>query len=116
MSRSRPTLGERTETETLVLATWTEVLGTAVTDLEARFFELGGTSFNLVKVVARLSAAFGVELAITELFDRATVRGMAALIDEKRGGQNRPAAPQPTSGTDRVQALQRIRLAREGVR
>lgn len=112
---SRSTFGNRSDTEMLVQVTWQEVLGTVVTDLDGRFFELGGTSFSLVKVVARLSSATGIELAITELFERPTVRGMAELIDEKRDGKEDPAA-QPSVGNDRLGAMQRIRLARGGIR
>ena len=115
-SKNRPTYGKRTDTENLVASSWTEVLGSVVEDVDARFFEIGGTSFSLVKVVARLSAAVGVELSITDLFDRATVRGMAALIDEKHGDRRASSEPRPNPGNDRVQSLHRLRLAREGVR
>jgi amino acid adenylation domain-containing protein len=61
---------------------WAEVLKLAEVETEANFFDLGGHSLLATQVVSRLRAAFGIEVHLRSLFERPTVRGLAAQIDE----------------------------------
>ncbi|MBE7162293.1 MAG: amino acid adenylation domain-containing protein, partial [Williamsia herbipolensis] len=46
----------------------------------ADFFALGGTSLSATRVVARLSAALGVDVGVRDLFDAPTISRLAAVV------------------------------------
>ncbi|UGT71268.1 non-ribosomal peptide synthetase [Nocardia gipuzkoensis] len=108
-----PSRTVQTATEALVLTAWSEVLGRTVSNPDARFFELGGTSFGLVKINSRLRAECGIELAITEMFERPTARGLASLIDDKLSGRAGAPRYEPATGADRLRAMEALRWSRE---
>ncbi len=83
----------RTPAEEVVAAIWSEVLGVSRVAAEDNFFELGGHSLLAVRVIARLRAAFGVELPLRELFAAPTVALLAAQVEERRRGAAEPVAP-----------------------
>jgi len=63
-----------------ILALWSEILGHAVTDPDANFFDLGGTSIHLAVVHVRLREMSGRDLAITDLFARPSANALAELL------------------------------------
>ncbi|HEU4833563.1 MAG TPA: condensation domain-containing protein, partial [Pyrinomonadaceae bacterium] len=92
----------REETETVVSQSpveevlagiWSEVLGVTV-GVEDDFFDLGGHSLLATQVMSRVREAFGVEVALRELFERPTVREFAQSIErELRQGAGVGAPP-----------------------
>lgn len=86
---------------TRILALWSEVLGHAVTDPAANFFDLGGTSIHLAVIHVRLREMSGRDLAITDLFARPSANALAELL-----------APQAAASTSATQ--DRARLQRAG--
>jgi acyl carrier protein len=60
-----------------VAAAWREVLRTDRVGLDDNFFDLGGHSLLLVRLQAALRSAFGVDIALVELFQRTTVAAQA---------------------------------------
>ena len=84
-----------------ILALWSEILGHAVTDPDANFFDLGGTSIHLAVVHVRLREMSGRDLAITDLFARPSARALAELL-----------APQAAAASSA--AHDRARLQRAG--
>ncbi|HEV7905207.1 MAG TPA: amino acid adenylation domain-containing protein, partial [Pyrinomonadaceae bacterium] len=77
----------RTPVEELIAGVWAEVLGADRVSVNDNFFELGGHSLLAMQVVSRVREACGVEVAVRRMFERPTVRGMAAEVEEGlRGG------------------------------
>jgi amino acid adenylation domain-containing protein len=71
----------RTETEKTVAAILTRLLGLERVDVHENFFSLGGHSLLGAQLVARVRAAFGVEMPLRVLFEAPTVAGLSAEID-----------------------------------
>lgn len=79
-TRERPT-GSRTETEDAVAAIWQDVLGVGAIGRETNFFDLGGNSLLLMAVHERLQRSLSPRLSLVTLFERTTVRSLAAALD-----------------------------------
>ncbi|MEU0878094.1 non-ribosomal peptide synthase/polyketide synthase [Lentzea sp. NPDC005914] len=75
----------RTSSERAVAAAWTEVLGVDQVGVHDNFFALGGDSILSIRVVARLRAAFGVQVSPRVLFQHPTV---ALLAEALRDGDS----------------------------
>jgi amino acid adenylation domain-containing protein len=71
----------RTETEKTVAALWTELLNVEGVGIEDDFFDLGGQSMTAVGLVARLRAAFDLNIELATLFERPTIAALAEAID-----------------------------------
>ncbi|WP_333736081.1 non-ribosomal peptide synthetase [Streptomyces sp. IBSBF 2806] len=63
-----------------VRGAWERVLGAPVADLDTTFFDLGGTSAGLLRVLVLLADRYP-ELTAAELFRHTTVRGLARRLD-----------------------------------
>jgi amino acid adenylation domain-containing protein len=73
----------RTEMERLVAGLVAEVLGIAPPGADASFFDLGGHSLLAARLTSRLSRAAGVEIPLTLVFERPTVRALAAAVSRR---------------------------------
>ena len=80
------------ELETAVAAVIAGVLRVDRLGVDDDFFELGGDSMQVVEVVTRLDEELGLPVGIADLFDRRTVRALAAVLD----GHDTPTAGPPT--------------------
>ncbi|MGW0548126.1 amino acid adenylation domain-containing protein [Streptomyces altiplanensis] len=75
----------RTESERTVAAVWADLLRTDVDDLGAHsnFFQLGGNSLLVTRLVNRLAQTTGAELPIQAVFDGPTLAEMAAELERR---------------------------------
>ncbi|MFE9862868.1 amino acid adenylation domain-containing protein [Streptomyces sp. NPDC005506] len=89
-----------TPTEELVAGLWQDVLGAPEVGPEGNFFNLGGHSLMATQVVSRIRKVFGCEIALRTLFEKQTVRDLAAYIDGVAGGQSatEPVVALPRTG------------------
>ena len=69
---------------------WTELIGVTGLGVDDDFFDLGGHSLLATRVLARITAALGVRLALRDIFDAPTIRTLAERIDATSG--RRPSA------------------------
>ncbi|HEX4497783.1 MAG TPA: non-ribosomal peptide synthase/polyketide synthase, partial [Thermoanaerobaculia bacterium] len=72
----------RNPTEELLAGIWGEVLGGVEIGAGSDFFELGGHSLLIGQMLARVRAAFGVELPLRSVFEARTLETLAQRIEE----------------------------------
>ena len=106
----------RSDTERMVADIWQTVLEVAHVGTQENFFDLGGDSLRLTVVHGRLQEAFGLEIALTDLFQYPTVSALAGYLHAARAvaiGQTAQAmlAANHRAASDRA-AQQKAALAR----
>jgi acyl carrier protein len=74
-----------TAVEEVVARIWCELLGLDTVGLDDDYFELGGQSLPMLRMVARLTAAFGVTVPLGVVFTAPTVAALARHIEGLRG-------------------------------
>lgn len=93
------------EVERAVAEIWQDVLGLQAVGVDDPFLELGGDSLQAMQVLARVLAAFRVEIALSALLSAPTVADMARLIAEARQAGRRSPSPPADALEDRLAAL-----------
>ncbi|MFF2548450.1 amino acid adenylation domain-containing protein, partial [Kitasatospora sp. NPDC058063] len=83
----------RTPLEERLAAIWSDVLGVARVGVEDSFFELGGDSIRVVRLVGALRAA-GYEASIRTVFTHTTIAGLAGVL-AGNGGASLVTAVEP---------------------
>jgi amino acid adenylation domain-containing protein len=79
----------RTGTERLIAGIFTEILGAADVSRSVSMFTMGGNSLAVARMCVRIDEVFGVSLPVGQVFDAATVAGIARLVgDAERGSDD----------------------------
>ena len=73
-----------TNTESIVSKIWAEVLSRPDVPPDANFFELGGSSLQATRIVVQVEDTFSVQIQISLLAERPTIRFMAELVEQQR--------------------------------
>ena len=74
----------RTETEQSLAELWKELLSVDSIAAEANFFQLGGHSLLLMRLVSHIRDLFAQEIPLQSMFEHPTLREQAHLIDQSR--------------------------------
>lgn len=74
----------QSETEERLARIWQDVLGVAEIDPTANFFELGGDSITLLRVLNRILAEFGVHLSFSDFFAYPVLAELSRKIEDCR--------------------------------
>jgi acyl carrier protein len=90
----------RSDVEQQLSDIWTELLGVEAVGVDDDFFELGGHSLLATRVLARVGEAFGVRLALRDVFEAPTVARLAQRIASAGASTAPPAATRPALHDD----------------
>jgi acyl carrier protein len=77
----------RTPTERTIVGIFGEVLDRPGVSAEDNFFDIGGNSLKAMLAVSRIKKTFGIKLSVRTLYGGATVRTVAAVVDERKAGE-----------------------------
>ena len=78
-----PFVEPETETEKEIAAIWRELLGVERVGVNDDFFALGGHSLLLIRLSLRLRRIFHIDLRLTLLFEKSTLREMANVVTDE---------------------------------
>jgi acyl transferase domain-containing protein len=78
-----PYLAGDTDVKKKLVQIWQDLLGIERIGVHDNFFDLGGHSLLLVRMVARLRETFEVELPLQEVFQASTIAGLADVITRR---------------------------------
>jgi amino acid adenylation domain-containing protein len=100
------------EREGQIARIWARVLGLAHVDRNANFFDLGGTSLQMVRIHAEIKAQLADNVAITDLFAHPRVSDLARFLDGRKQASTTLAAAQSRA----AQQMAMMRRAQRTVR
>jgi amino acid adenylation domain-containing protein len=88
------------ETEKMLLEIWRKVLGTRAVGLNENFFDLGGTSLQLIQLHARIASVMPSDLTVVDLFQYPRISALAARLaaDGSAAAPGTPPAGHKPSG------------------
>ena len=94
---SAPRTPPRGPVEEKIAAIWREVLELESVGVEDSFFDLGGHSLLVTRVLSRLRGDFGAEVLVRRFFEAPTIAALAATIEGREGvaAATGPPAPAP---------------------
>ena len=88
-----PYIPPATDLEKRIAAVCTRVLGIIEIGVDDIFFELGGDSFMALQVVAGLKKDLGLEVPVVTLYEKLTIRSLAAMLQSADDGGEEPDEP-----------------------
>ncbi|OAP48777.1 thioester reductase [Sinorhizobium americanum] len=81
------------QTEAVLLDLWRTVLGIQAVELDRNFFDLGGTSLQLMRIHAALESNLGRPVDVVALFEHPTISGLARFLDDRAIAGARAMSP-----------------------
>jgi len=98
----------RNKAENLIAEIWQDLLDVVNVGINDSFFDLGGHSLLVVKMLRRLKKTFSEDLTIVDLFQFPTIASLAEFINKKHAGK--PAFAETSKLVDKqIASLKRQR-------
>ncbi|MGV9878666.1 amino acid adenylation domain-containing protein, partial [Streptomyces sp. NPDC003379] len=85
----------RTARESALCALFAQVLKSERVGIDDNFFDLGGHSLQVARLVLLIRSEFGVECGVETVFDAPTVRALAARLTDEADPADAPTGPVP---------------------
>jgi non-ribosomal peptide synthetase component F/thioesterase domain-containing protein len=85
--------------EEMVAQVWEGVLGISSISVHANFFDIGGTSLLILKMVPRINAAFDVVLPVPTIFKAPTIELMANILKQRNTIEKQVVLPLHPTGS-----------------
>lgn len=97
---ARRFVAPRNETEQSLAAIWSEVLNVGHIGAHDDFFQLGGHSLLVLRVLARIQDVFQINLPAQRMFEKPTLAALAAVLGEAigSGAVTQKIAPREDTG------------------
>ncbi len=77
-----------TELENKIFEEWQKLLGIEKIGINDNFFDLGGDSLIGTQLVSRMRKTFSVDIPLVAIFENATIKGIADLIEKNSTDKN----------------------------
>ncbi len=84
-------IGSRSPQEQILVEIWSSVLQLKRVGIHDNFFDLGGHSLLATQVISRIEKAIGISLPLRTIFEKPTIAGLSAALNQL----SRPDAPPP---------------------
>lgn len=98
----------QTEAQKRIAAIWRDVLGMPRFGIHDNFFQLGGNSLAATRLVSQMRQTFRVSLDTRDLLERATILGLAELVDERQAQPQSAPPQQARNDVDAEVMLERL--------
>ena len=85
----------KTKTEQMLAEIWAGTLNVQQIGRDDSFFDIGGDSLSIVKMMAMVLQTFHVDIALEDVYRSPRLRDLAALIDKAERCTYRPVVPVP---------------------
>jgi non-ribosomal peptide synthetase component F/thioesterase domain-containing protein len=95
----RPYVAPRDLVEEMLAQIWEGVLGVPSISVQANFFDIGGTSLMILKMVPRINAAFELILPVPTIFKAPTIELMANVIKQRSTIEKQVVLPLHPTGS-----------------
>ncbi len=92
--RSRDSiLAPETDTERSLAQLWERLLGLDAVGRDDHFFEIGGDSLSIVRMIAEVSDVFDVDIDLADVYREPSLAACARLVDSAEAGYRKPIKP-----------------------
>jgi amino acid adenylation domain-containing protein len=88
--------------EAKILAIWRQILGRTQIGIEDNFFDAGGHSLLLPRLLGAIEPLGSHPISITDLFSHPTVRSLAGFIAAPQAAQAAPSCAQPSGHREAI--------------
>lgn len=85
----------QTATEQALCAIWAEVLNLARVGRDDSFFDIGGDSLSIIRVMGQVAHKFHVDIPLEKIYRTPRLKDIALLIDSAEAAAYRPILPAP---------------------
>jgi acyl carrier protein len=98
-------IAPQSDIEKKIADIWKEVLHLDKVGVNVNFFDLGGTSFDSIRLNTKLNTIFNLNEPLMAMFKYTTIRAFAQYISREKSGTSVPTAPGASIGKARSSTL-----------